>query len=84
MAKLPVFARKNGGGPPCCGLAVRVQLAQEARPYALVSCVILMAVWGELRILRQLEASGERSSTGALGWVAYVFGTAAALIVQLS
>ncbi len=60
-----------------------VQLAQEARPYALVCCLVLIAVGGELRILQNLGASGERSSAGALGWVAYVFGTAAALIVQL-
>jgi mannosyltransferase len=64
-------------------LPSEVELAQEARPYALVTCLILTAVWGQLRILRNLQASGESSSAGASGWVAYVFGTATALILQL-
>jgi mannosyltransferase len=60
-----------------------VQLAQEARPYALLSCLVLLALWGELRIIRHFQGARPIKAVGVLPWVAYVLGTAGALNVQL-
>lgn len=59
-----------------------VQLGQEARSYTLVSCLILVALWGLVRLAREPAAAGlpwahEGTRRGA--WLAYGIGTAAAL-----
>jgi mannosyltransferase len=57
-----------------------VQFSQEARPYMLASCLILLALWGLVRIARSSPAapSGELES-----WLAYAIGTIGALNVLL-
>jgi mannosyltransferase len=61
-----------------------VQFGQEARSYALVSCLILIALWGLVQLARQpaaaaLPLTGNRALRGP--WIAYILGTAAALDV---
>jgi 4-amino-4-deoxy-L-arabinose transferase-like glycosyltransferase len=51
-----------------------VTYAQEARPYALAMLLVLVALWGQVRL-------AQRPGRGALGaWAAWVGGTAGALI----
>jgi mannosyltransferase len=61
-----------------------VQLGQEARSYTLVSCLILAALFGLVRLAQQpalaaLPLGREGAARGA--WLAYCLGTAAALVV---
>jgi uncharacterized membrane protein len=61
-----------------------VQLGQEARSYTLVSCLILVALFGLVRLAQEpsLAALPLRRSGALRGpWLAYCLGTAAALIV---
>src|ERR1039458_9383312 len=65
---------------------LEVQFGQEARSYALVSCFVLLALWGLVRIAKQLSISVSPSSSpkGQLGsWAAYTIGTIGALNVLL-
>ena len=63
-----------------------VQLGQEARPYTLASCLVMLALWGLVRIARESaitfptsgQSKGERVS-----WAAYTIGTIGALNVLL-
>lgn len=62
-----------------------VQFGQEARSYALISCLIMLALWGLLRIKNAPEAAAlPVSRPGSLrgAWAAYTLCTAAALLVQ--
>ncbi len=61
-----------------------VQFGQEARSYTLVSCLILTALFGLVRLAQQPEAAGlplHRSGALRGPWIAYCLGTAAALNV---
>ncbi|HTZ78015.1 MAG TPA: hypothetical protein VMC10_08910 [Stellaceae bacterium] len=63
---------------------VQVQFSQEARSYTLVTCLILVALWGLARLAADPAGAArpilrDRSARGA--WLAYVLGTAAALDV---
>src|SRR5664280_734486 len=60
---------------------LEVQFGQEARSYALVSCFVLLALWGLVRIAKQLSISVSPSSPpkGQLGsWAAYTIGSSGA------
>jgi len=62
-----------------------VQFAQEARAYTLVSCLVLVALAGLVRIAKEPAAAGLRPAEPAAlrgAWAAYTFGTAGALLVQ--
>jgi mannosyltransferase len=65
---------------------LEVQFSQEARSYALISCLILLALWGLVRIAKQsaidMSPLGRPRGTRA-AWVAYTIGTIAALNVLL-
>ena len=61
-----------------------IQFGQEARSYTLVSCLILIALWGLVRLAQDPAAAGlplrhDGAPRGA--WLAYGLGTAAALDV---
>ncbi len=61
-----------------------VQYGQEARSYTVVACLILVALWGLVRLARDpaLAALRFRSDRRpAAAWLAYCVGTAAALNV---
>jgi hypothetical protein len=61
-----------------------VQFGQEARSYTLVSCLILTAIYGLVRLAQQPAAAAlplSRKDGLAGPWIAYGFGTAAALDV---
>jgi uncharacterized membrane protein len=61
-----------------------VQLGQEARSYTLVSCLILVALFGLVRLAQRprLAALSPRRAPGLRGaWLAYSLGTGAALSV---
>ena len=61
-----------------------VQFGQEARSYTLVSCLILTALYGLVRLAQEPEAAAlplHRSGALRGPWVAYCLGTAAALNV---
>jgi mannosyltransferase len=63
-----------------------VQLGQEARPYTLVSCLVMLALWGLVRIARQSAItflSSSRSKSERVSWAAYTIGTIGALNVLL-
>jgi mannosyltransferase len=63
-----------------------VQLGQEARPYTFASCLIMLALWGLVRIARQSTiayAPSGRSKGERVSWAAYTIGTIAALNVLL-
>jgi mannosyltransferase len=64
---------------------VEVQFSQEARSYALLSCLVLLALWGLVRITKYSTAEVAESRPGAVraGWIAYAVGTVAALNVLL-
>jgi 4-amino-4-deoxy-L-arabinose transferase-like glycosyltransferase len=62
----------------------QVQFGQEARPYTLVTWLILVALWGLIRLARDPQAASmtllaKGAPQGA--WLAYGIGTAAALDV---
>jgi mannosyltransferase len=59
-----------------------VQFGQEARSYTLVSCLILIALSGIVRLAQQPAAAAlpfNRKGALAGAWIAYALGTAAAL-----
>jgi hypothetical protein len=61
-----------------------VQLGQEARSYTLASCLILIALWGLVRLARAPTAAAgpwRAPETPRGAWLAYGLGTAAALDV---
>jgi mannosyltransferase len=64
---------------------LEVQFSQEARPYMLASCLVLLALWGLVRIAQEstIPALSDRPKRGLGGWVAYTMGTTGALNVQL-
>lgn len=62
----------------------QVQFGQEARPYTLVTWLILVALWGLVRLARDTQAASMtlRAKGAPRGaWLAYGIGTAAALDV---
>ena len=64
---------------------LEVQFGQEARPYAVISCLILVAVWGLVRIAAAPQTAAlQWNRSGALRgpWAAYLLGTLAALVVE--
>jgi hypothetical protein len=58
-----------------------IQFGQEARPYALASCLIAVALWGLLRITRLADAPGFARRTSVAAWATY--GVASALAVNV-
>lgn len=65
---------------------LEVQYSQEARSYALVSCLVLLALWGLVRIARQTTsdvAAPDRPGGRAGPWLAFMLGTIGALNVLL-
>lgn len=56
----------------------QVQMGQEARSYALITCLIMMALWG-LVVLMETAPAGE-GRIRILPWIAYAGGTLGALI----
>ena len=63
---------------------LEVQYSQEARPYALFSCLVLLALWGLVRIGQQTapEVRPSNRSDGQLRpWLAFTIGTIGALNV---
>lgn len=63
-----------------------VQFSQEARSYALVSCLVLLALWGLVRIAQQAapeSPSSNHSGSQVGGWLAFTIGTIGALNVLL-
>jgi mannosyltransferase len=64
---------------------IEVAFAQDARPYTLISCLVLIATWGLLRIAQNPRAASRRiGQPGALraAWIAYGVGTVGALLVE--
>jgi mannosyltransferase len=64
---------------------IEVQFGQEARPYTLISCLLLVAIRGLVRIARRPGSAGLPMTrpTGLHGaWVAYLLGTIGALFVE--
>ncbi len=64
---------------------LEVQYGQEARAYALISCLVLVALWGLVRIAQEPEraALGALRRDGLRGpWAAYLLGTIGALLVE--
>lgn len=63
---------------------LQVQYGQEARSYTLVALLILVALWGLLRLARDPTRASvdiRQQHAERAGWVAYVLGTIAALDV---
>jgi hypothetical protein len=64
---------------------LEVQYGQEARAYALISCLVLIALWGLVGIAREpgRAALGIARRDGLWWpWAAYVLGTIGALLVE--
>lgn len=64
---------------------IDVQFAQEARPYTLISCLVLIAIWGLVRIAQRPGAAALSVTQPAAlrgAWLAYVLGTLGALLVE--
>ncbi len=62
-----------------------VQFGQEARSYTLTSCLVLVAIWGLVRIANRPEVAALPVSRPAAlrgAWVTYTLGTIGALFVQ--
>ncbi len=58
---------------------IEVQFSQEARPYALISCLVMLALWGLVRIAKQEEVPPPSRAAKLTAWAAYLIGTIAAL-----
>ena len=61
-----------------------VQFGQEARSYTLVTCLILIALWGLVKLAQDRDGTALpfwRKSPQRAAWLAYGLGTAAALDV---
>lgn len=87
-----VYAIGSEIGGPIAGLAAGlllalspfdVQYSQEARSYTLVAGLILVALWGLVRLARDRDVATAalRWNRVPLPWLAYIGGTAAALNV---
>ena len=64
---------------------LEVQFGQEARPYTLISCLVLVAIWGLVGIAREPQAGAlplNRPDALRGAWAAYLVGTIAALLVE--
>jgi mannosyltransferase len=64
---------------------INIMFAQDARPYALVSCCVLIAAWGLLQIAQNPQAAAlpiRRAEALRSGWIALVLGTLAGLLVE--
>jgi mannosyltransferase len=64
---------------------INVAFAQDARPYALISCCVLIATWGLLQIARNPKAASlsiRQPEALRGGWIAFVLGTLAGLLVE--
>jgi|HubBroStandDraft_2_1064218.scaffolds.fasta_scaffold05416_2 mannosyltransferase len=64
---------------------LEVQYGQEARAYALISCLVLIALWGVVRIAQEPRraALSVTRPDGLRGpWAAYALGTIGALLVE--
>ena len=84
-------AAKNGSAGLVAGLLTalspfQVQFSQEARSYALVAALVLLALWGLMRIAAAADRSEPPAMTPAsrLPWIAYIGGTILALVVHSS
>lgn len=55
--------------------------AQEARSYTLVMTLVLVALYGVVRLAQDLRAAGQGFRGAKTGWLCFVLGTAAALDV---
>ena len=59
---------------------VELQFAQEARPYALAACFVMIALWGFLRLLRSADSSAAREMRmERIGLMLYFAGSTAAV-----
>jgi 4-amino-4-deoxy-L-arabinose transferase-like glycosyltransferase len=93
LACVVVFAIGRRLGGRNAGLAAallmavspaQVQYGQEARSYALVTCLIALGLWGQLVLVRDFRRSAapwRAPDANRAGWAAYVLGTAGALNV---
>lgn len=64
---------------------IEVQFAQEARPYTLISCLVLITVSGLVGVARgtKHETSSDACLAATHGaWIAYTLGTLGALLVE--
>ncbi len=59
----------------------QVQMGQEARSYAMVTCLILLGMWGAIRVVDAASQPARERPPARAGWIAYVVGTAGALLV---
>ncbi|HEV2300768.1 MAG TPA: glycosyltransferase family 39 protein [Stellaceae bacterium] len=91
-AALACAVGRRAGGPKSGAVAglllafspFEVQFGQEARSYTLVSALVLLALWGLVRLAREPAAAAlPWRQEGALrgAWLAYALGTAGALSV---
>ncbi len=62
---------------------IEVQFAQEARPYALASCMVMLALWGQVRIVKHVKATPLSRTGASTAWAAYLVCTIAALNLLL-
>ena len=77
----------GAGGGAAAGLLMAlspfaVQMGQEARPYTLACCLIMVALWGLVRLAQEPAAAAialGREGAMRSPWIAYGGGTAAAL-----
>lgn len=64
---------------------IEVQFAQEARPYTLISCMVLVAVCGLVGIAQdsgRATSRDERPTATRGAWIAYTLGTLGGLLVE--
>lgn len=64
---------------------IGVAFSQDARPYALISCCVLIATWGLLQIALNPEAASlplRQPEALRGGWIAFVLATLAGLLVE--
>jgi mannosyltransferase len=91
-ASLTCAIGSKAAGPRSGGIAgllmafspFEVQFGQEARSYTLVSCLILTALLGLVRLAQEPAAAAlpvQRNGAPRGAWIAYCLGTAAALSV---
>jgi mannosyltransferase len=64
---------------------INVAFAQDARPYALISCCVLIATWGLLQIAQNPKAASlplKQPEALRGGWIAFALGALAGLLVE--
>lgn len=88
VALIGTEVRSRWAGIVAAGLMMlsplEVQYSQEARSYALVSCLVLLALWGLVRIAQQTvpgPSSPARTGSQFGPWLAFTIGTIGALYV---